>query len=48
MRLIIGLACRFSRYQYITECRIPFSDTWHNNCQSGKAKAETSFNLLLK
>ena len=25
-----------------------FSDTWHNNCQSGKAVIETWFNLLFK
>ena len=41
-----------SRYrltcQYIIRCRISLSDTWHNNCQSGKAKRETRFNLLFE
>ena len=31
----------FSKYQYKVGCRFAFSDTWHNNYQSGKAKTES-------
>ena len=39
---------KFSKYQYLIECRIAFSDDWNKNCQSGKAKTKTRFNLLFK
>ena len=32
---------QFCKYQYIVGCRIEFFATWHNNCQSSKAKTET-------
>ena len=51
MRLLIFLVfnkyeldCKYeniSKYQYIIGCRIAFSDTCCNNCQSGKAITET-------
>ena len=39
---------QFSKYQYITGCRIAFSDTWDNNCQLGTNKTKTGSNLIFK
>ena len=44
-----GLACKYG----IIGCKIAFSNTWCNNCQSSKAVTETSiyftiFNLLFQ
>ena len=30
-----------SKFQYIIGCKTSFSNTWCNNCQSGKATTET-------
>ena len=38
----------FAKYQLIIGCRIAFSNIWHNNCQSGRVKAETLPNLIFK
>ena len=32
---------KISKYEHVIGCKIAFSDTWRNNCQSGKAITET-------